>query len=242
MATSEENKELIETIKRPVRHYRIQLWGYGGESAYLGLTNEQYDYWSKRNEDDDDVLLDYMLDESREEVTDVPLEMDFMGDPTDANGPRYPWYEAPGELEHQYGVDFSSARITITEIDSEDYNASPIEDIVDGEELSEWTDALQAEDNYEIELVSMEVGEWDNPDAPWAAPYILQFHSAEKGTFFEGRITTTGPFNLKKLKFYTIEYANGDDTVVNIEYDGQEIDNDGGDTNGKGYSVHMWKN
>ena len=34
MATSEENKELIETIKRPVRHYRIMLWGYGGENSY----------------------------------------------------------------------------------------------------------------------------------------------------------------------------------------------------------------
>ena len=57
MATSEENKELIETIKRPVRHYRIMLWGYGGENSYIRLTKEQYEYWNQRKEDDDEDYL-----------------------------------------------------------------------------------------------------------------------------------------------------------------------------------------
>jgi hypothetical protein len=65
--------------------------------------------------------------------------------------------------------------------------------------------------------------------------------SAEKGTFFEGYIETVGDFDPKKLKIYTSEYLNGDDTVQSIEYDGNEIDNQGGDTNGKGYSFHVWK-
>ena len=46
----------------------------------------------------------------------------------------------------------------------------------------------------------------------------------------------------KKLKIYTSEYLNGDDTIDSIEYDGEEIENNGGDTNGKGYSFHVWKN
>jgi hypothetical protein len=62
------------------------LWGYGGESAYVPLTKEQYEYWNQRKEEEDDerdILVDYMLDEDREEVADVPPNMDFMGDPED---------------------------------------------------------------------------------------------------------------------------------------------------------------
>lgn len=244
MATSSEKHELVEDIKRPIRYYRIQLWGYGGENVYTSLTEKQYEYWNKRNEDeDDDALLNYMLDESREEVTDVPPEMDFMADPEDMEGPRYTWYEPPNLLEHQYGVDYYSARITVTEVDSDAYNAKTITDIVENEELSEWIDALQEEDNYETELVEMGVGEWDDVEGPWRqAPYVLQFNSSEKGTFFDGRIITAGVFNPKKLKIFTTEYANGDDTVVDVQYDGKSIENDGAETNGKGYSVHCWKN
>ena len=82
----------------------------------------------------------------------------------------------------------------------------------------------------------MGVDEVDEPE------YVLQFWSAEKGGFFDGVIETVGEFDPKKLKIYTSEYLNGDDTISSIEYDGVEIDNSGGDTNGKGYSVHVWKN
>lgn len=234
-----DNKELVETIKRPIRHYRIQLWGYGGESAYLGLTKEQYDYWEQRKQDDhEDILLDYMLDEDRTVVKDVPIEVDFLADPTDITSARYPWYDAPGELEHQSGVDYDSAKITITEIDSEEYNATTIEDVVDGEELNKWIESLQVEDEYATELVEYGLSEFED----WAAPYILQFYSREKGTFFDGIFTTSGRFNPMKLKVFTSEYANGDDTVESIQYDGEEIENLGADSNGKGYSVHTWVN
>ena len=72
--------------------------------------------------------------------------------------------------------------------------------------------------------------------------YTAQMYSAEKGTFFEGIIETVGEFDPKKLKIYTLEYLNGDDTVQSIEYDGNEVDNGGGDTNGKGYSFSVWTN
>ena len=35
MYTSEENKELVETIKKPIRYYRISLYGYGGELKFF---------------------------------------------------------------------------------------------------------------------------------------------------------------------------------------------------------------
>ena len=41
---------------------------------------------------------------------------------------------------------------------------------------------------------------------------------------------------------YTTDHFNDDDTVDDIRYDSESIENLGGDTNGKGYSVHMWSN
>ena len=64
---------------------------------------------------------------------------------------------------------------------------------------------------------------------------------SEKGNFFDGVIETTGEFDLTKIKVHTIEYMNGEDTVTSIVYDGVEVDNQGGDTNGKGYSASVWK-
>ena len=38
-----------------------------------------------------------------------------------------------------------------------------------------------------------------------------------------------------------MEYMNGEDTVTGLEYDGIDIENNGGDTTGKGYSASVWK-
>ena len=67
-------------------------------------------------------------------------------------------------------------------------------------------------------------------------------YSSEKGTFFEGVIETVGEFDPKKLEFHLSEYDNGEETITSIVYDGVEIDNEGGDTNGKGYYASVWQN
>ena len=113
-----------------------------------------------------------------------------------------------------------------------------IADVVDGQSLSEYINELEEANNYELELTDMGVDVGEERETP----YVAQMYSAEKGTFFDGIIETVGEFNPKKLKIYTLEYLNGDDTVQNIEYDGVDIENAGGDTNGKGYSFHVWKN
>jgi hypothetical protein len=237
MATSAEKTELVETLKGP-KYYRIMLWGYGGESAYLGLTKEQYEFWKSKDEENYDTTLNYMLDEEREEFTDIPVEMDFMGDPDDTEAARYSWHDAPGEFCHQWGVAWDSARITVTEIESDEYSADPIQDVVDGEELQELLNKLDEEHNYELDLTEMSVAEGTDEQPP----YVLQFYSSEKGTFFEGIFESIGPFDIKRLKVFCEEFPNGEDIVTNITYDGRDIENQGGDTNGKGYSVHLWAN
>jgi len=78
-------------------------------------------------------------------------------------------------------------------------------------------------------------------ETPEGTEYIAQLYSSEKGTFFEGCITTYGDFDVKKLTIVTTEFLNGEDTITEVEYDGQIVDNGGGDTNGKGYYASVWK-
>ena len=208
------------------------LWGYGGEAAYLPLNKEQYDFWNTHKEEHGDSdLVNYMVsseekDYDFEDLDVVPKEADFM---MDEDGEGCPWYEHHDELEHQYGVDYSHARITVEELANGEYGSSIVKTIVEGEDLTELVD------KHELD-VEMGVDETQEPQ------YVMQVYNSEKGTFFDGIIETVGSFDPKKLKFYTTEYWNGDDTVENIEYDGVDIDNNGGDTNGKGTSVYFWKN
>jgi len=241
MATSEEHQETIDALKGE-RFYRIQLWGYGGEAEYMDLTKEQYEFWSKHIEEhgDGDAVHYCTSAEDGEfdfdNLEELPEEMQFLKVPGEDYSSS--WYESPTGFTHQWGVDYNNANLTIEEVDSEDYMAKHIADVVDGESLSEYINKLEEENNYELELTEMGVDEGEDTQGD----YVAQMWSAEKGTFFEGVIKTFGDFDPKKLKIYTSEYLNGDDTVQNIEYDGVEIDNAGGDTNGKGYSFHVWKN
>lgn len=241
MATSEEKQELVDDLKGP-RYYHIQLWGYGGEAEYMELTEAQYEFWSKHIEehgDGDAVQYCTGAEDGEfdfENIDELPEEVQFLK----VEGEDYSssWYESPTGFTHQWGVDYSNANVTIEEVDGEEYMASQLETIVEGESLSEWVEEIQAQDDYQTEIVEMGVDEGEDKEPK----YVAQMWSAEKGTFFDGIIVTTGDFDPKKLKIYTSEYLNGDDTVQSIEYDGQEIDNAGGDTNGKGYSFHVWKN
>ena len=241
MATTEEKQELVETLKGP-RYYRIQLWGYGGEAEYMNLTKEQYEFWHAHiDEHGDSDAVHYCVgaedgDFDFDELDEVPEFAQFLK----VEGEDYStsWYESATGFTHQWGVDYNNANLTIEEVDSAEYMAKHIADVVDGESLSEYINKLDEEHNYELELTEMGVDEGEDTQGD----YVAQMYSAEKGTFFEGIIETVGSFDPKKLKIYTSEYLNGDDTVQNIEYDGNEVDNAGGDTNGKGYSFHVWKN
>ncbi len=121
--TSEENKELVETIKGP-RFYRIMLWGYGGESEYMQLTKEQYDFWHAHNEEHGDGDgVNYCTsaedgDFEFENIEELPEAMQFLKDPKEDYSSN--WYEAPTSFAHQYGIDYNNARLTIEEVSSEE--------------------------------------------------------------------------------------------------------------------------
>ena len=241
MATAQEKTLLVETLKGP-RFYRIRLYGYGGEGAYINIDKSTYEFWNKHtDEHGDGDLVEYMINEAAEdcafeELQEVPSQADFLRE----TGEEYKtqWYEAEHEFCHQNGVAYDSARIEVEEVSSDDYNAGTVATLIDGEDVSALVDKIQEETDYEVELTDH--GESDGFGEE--GDYVCQFYSSEKGSFFEGRLETTGEFDVKKLKFIINEYPNGEDIIDGIEYNGIDVENDGGDTNGKGYSVHVWKN
>lgn len=242
MATLEEKQELIDTIKGP-RYYRIMLWGYGGEAAYMSLTKEAYEFWKPVVEENGDSdLVHYMVSSEDGEydfeyIDKVPEHADFLKNEYDGETYWSPWYEAPTEFEHTTGVTYDTARITVDELDGEEWGAKVKAGVIDSEELQDLVSRIYDEsgDDY------LEINEYEVVEEP-DADYICQFYSSEKGTFFEGTVETFGPFDPRKLRITTTEFLNGEDTVTMITYDGVEVDNDGGDTNGKGYYASVWKN
>ena len=239
--SSEENQELVETLKGP-RFYSIQLNGYGGESAYMTVSKEAHDFWQPLCEKHGDYdLTTYMNSDGEEEdeyenIESVPPEAQFLHDPDHDNYKR-PWYESHTEFEHSMGVEWGNAYIVVDEVDSAEYISNHVASVIEGENLSDMLNELDEASGYELEPVSMDCVD----EAPDGTEYIAQLYSSEKGNFFDGVIETVGSFDIKKLKVYTTEYLNGEDTVTTIEYDGVEIENNGGDTTGKGYSASVWK-
>ena len=239
MATVEEKIELVETLKGP-RYYRVQITGYGGEGAYMSISKAAHDFWAHICEEHgDNDLVEYMNCEELDEcdfdnIETVPVEAQFLHDVEDDNYKR-PWYESHTEFEHTYGATYGSAYITVDEVS---HDANHIADVIDNEDVSQLNDRIGEETEWEVELVEM--GCCD--DDPEGVEYIAQFYSSEKGGFFNGVIETIGEFDPKKLKIHTTEYLNGEDTITEVHYDGVEVENEGGETNGKGYSAAVWEN
>ena len=239
MATTEEKQELVDALSGP-RYYRISISGYGGEAAYMSISKEAHDFWKKVTEEHGDYdLVQYMnsddIDECDfEDIDGVPEEALFLNDPDDDMYKR-PWYESHTEFEHSYGASYGSAYITVDEVAGEDYNADHIADIIKQEDISDLNEQVLEESDNTVEIVEM--GCCDDHEG-----YVAQLYSSEKGGFFDGIIETVGEFDPKKLVIHTTEYLNGEDTITEVHYDGIEVDNNGGDTNGKGYSAAVWEN
>jgi hypothetical protein len=64
--------------------------------------------------------------------------------------------------------------------------------------------------------------------------------SNEKGTFFEGEFELKQPFKIEKLSLHYDDF-DGEDIVNSVYYDGEEIDNWGGSTDGKSSDFNMVK-
>ena len=252
MATSEQKKELVEEIKGP-HYYRILVSGYGAETAYIKLDKQAHDFWKAHTEEHgDNDAVNYIInaedinaeDIARQEDYDdldpaaIPSEALFMHDPEDGVGSTY--YEPfCDQFDATYNIALDAAYLTVEKVSSAEYSAEILEDTIEHEDLNEFISRVGEESDWEHEAY-VEGHEHGNV-YPEKGQHICQFQSHEKGTFFETIVETALPFNQNLLKFATEEAPDGEDLVYGVEYDGVELDNDGGDTSGKGYYAHFWK-
>ena len=203
-----EHERLLETLKFTPRTYKISLWGYGGEYIMGTVSREIYDYFRHRRLD----LSDFAWDSSYADDHNIPEDM---------------WPFPPGsyydcdDMCHEHGVDRNAGTVQIDDENDETIYQQSLENIsgmgADGDEPEP---------------------EWGGGEEYWIGmrpPGTVVFFgvSNEKGTFFQGEIELTAPFDITKLELGYDE-IDGNDIVNSVKYDGEQIDNWGGDTNGKG--------
>lgn len=124
------------------------------------------------------------------------------------------WYECDS-MAHGSGATRDCATLQITDENGEVVVEQSVEDI-DGDE-----DGIQLSCNDETYIGQANPGE-----------VVFIGRSSEKGTFFEGEFHLTKPFDITKLEVQYDE-VDGEEYVTSIFYDGEEIDNNGANTNGK---------
>lgn len=198
--------------------YEISIRGYGGEFTLGRVTNEQYQFWKNDNtvmsvlkgyENADEAFSDYITDIwDYEEDESIPDNAKF----------EYEWHEHD-DIYHIYGANYYSSWISIVQTNGD------IEDEVIDETMENFCNKISNAPEW------AEGNDWPEEENV----HVLESISSEKGTFFHGILEAKEPIDFKKFKFYLSESWNEEEIVTDVEYDGEPIDNEGGDTNGKGY-------
>jgi len=130
------------------------------------------------------------------------------------------WYECDG-MAHVNGVSRSAGHIQIEDENGDSVFEKQLEDCDGGDGNPAWS----CQD--EVWIGSRKKGE-----------VVFIGSSNEKGTFFEGEIELRAPFDIEKLELYYDE-VDGEELVNCVYYDGEEIDNNGGSTDGKSSDMIM---
>ena len=232
--TDVDKQEFLDIIAGKEYIYNIRIWGYGGELVYGKLTKAQYDFWeaecSKEDEngyDMDEQFGNYIFDqENFEEEHGIKV-------PKDAKI-EAEWHECD-DIAHDNGCELGGANITIEQVDSTEYNAQIVKEIIESQDLQEFiSDYNTVVDEDELDLDENGNRQEDGHN------YCMYAMSVEKGTFFNGILTLTRPIDLSKLSIQTTQYPNGDNIVNYLNYEDVDyIDNDGGDTRGKSMNAYV---
>ena len=211
MATKAEKEELMEILKFTPRTYKISMWGYGGEKVMGTVSREVWDYCMENQVDISDIAWG---DEDR--VEEMGLDIDML--------PFHPgqWYECD-DMAHTNGVSRNAGTLQI-----EDENGN----IVFEKSLEDCDGA------------SKDSPVWSCQDEAWigskpTGTVVFIGTSNEKGTFFEGEIELKMPFDIELLELHYDE-IDGEELVNGVVYDGEDIDNFGGSTDGKSSDFGMY--
>jgi len=205
-----EQQKIIDTLKFTPRKYKISMWGYGGEKVMGTVSREVWDYCMENSVDISEIAW-----------SDEDIVRDEMGlDPDMMPFTPGSWYECD-DMAHVNGVARNAGTLQITDEKDETIFEKSLEDLDGGEESPEWS-------------IGEEV--WINMREPGEIVFVG--NSNEKGTFFEADIELKSPFDITKLTLHYDE-VDGEEIVTGASYDGEDLDNWGGSTDGKSSDFTM---
>lgn len=192
--------------------YKIQLSGRGTERGVGKITEAQYEYWSDESKEYD--LADALTENYDYDENQTPEEARF----------KYPWFEY-SEVAYQCGLD-DDAWIEIID---------PTGTKIVNTELSSYFNEVFGEDIHE---------HWEEMDEFYIEYEVksgcyVSWAQGGKGTYFEFEIDVD-QFDPKKLKVETFDFE-GNSMVVKLFYDGEELENNGGDWWGKWSDYSLYK-
>jgi hypothetical protein len=212
MATKEEKAKLVEILSFTPRTYKISMWGYGGEKVMGTVSREVWDYCMENQVDISEIAWsdeDTVQDEMNLDVDMLPFTPGS-------------WYECD-DMAHTNGVSRNAGTLQIEDENGNTVFQKSLDDIVGGEDGEP---------------------DWSCNDEAWigskpAGTVVFIGTSNEKGTFFEGEIELTQPFDIEKLVLGYDE-IDGEELVNSVTYDDEDIDNFGGSTDGKSSDFGMY--
>jgi hypothetical protein len=214
MANSEKEitaEELVAVLKFTPRTYKVSMWGYGGERVMGTTTQEVWDYCNNNQVDLSDIAWNH------DACEDMDLDPDLLPFPTGS------WYECD-DIAHVSGVSRNAGHIQIEDETGKTIFEKSLDDITGG---GPGTGELDWCCDEEYWIGSRKAGE-----------IVFIGSSNEKGTFFEADLELTAPFNIELLELH-YEEVDGEEIVNRVVYDGEEIDNWGGSTDGKSSDFTM---
>lgn len=205
-----EQEKLIEVLKFTPRTYKISMWGYGGEKVMGTVDKAVWDYCMENQVDLQDIAW------NSEACEEMGLDEEMLPFPPGS------WYECDS-MGHISGVSRNAGTLLIEDENGDTVYEKSFDDIggggCDGE--PDWC----CDD--EVWVGSRSKGE-----------VVFVGASNEKGTFFEGEIELRAPFDITKLELHYEEF-DGEEIINSVYYDGEEIDNWGGSTDGKSSDMNM---
>lgn len=218
--------------------YEILIGGYGAEIKWSKLTEEQYEYWDNQ----DKYLLDRhifgpsLFDDDEDENENTKNFLNNIPEFADLNDKgTKEWYEIE-DLDSEYYCASDSAWLHITK--NNRTNETNFETIIQYNNIINDSSSNNVSIFVDNDIDNNNCNSINNFDAD----YALQIVSYEKGTFFSGilELNDDEEFDINKFKIHISTALNGDEQRIDsVFYSDKEIDNDGGDTRGKGADVYL---
>jgi len=201
MASLEEKKKLIRTIKTPNRYFRLVFNRYGGEVAMGTITQAQFDHWEEH-----DGFEEYMgqVDYDAEEANkDVPKEAQF----------DRPFYEY-SDICHMSGPEWAESQTLYIEEVNKDGN--PLEN----EDGTGYVEDLQY-DYGDLESLGVEVDcIATHNQRTIKGPFVFGQYFNKGSCHTEVIKTGSDGIEFEKMKI-RYEDADGFKVFNEIEYDGE---------------------